>query len=244
IEDCRKKYIKHFKNNRIILFPQTKDFSNTDKGLRSEVQSLKIIKSHPELDLFVRESTSFKSLRALGVDRVYLCPDIVLSGDVDVSDRHRSGVVTLLRDDSESHLSKLNRTSIIQITEDMFSKVTVTDTHLGEDTKHNHSSLSDELDCLMGQISKAEILITDRLHGMILAYLSNTPCIVFSNSNHKIKATYNDWLKNSERVVFFKDFNENKLIEAMESIRKNELKNNTKLNKEFDILRNTILCAY
>lgn len=35
-----------------------------------------------------------------------------------------------------------------------------------------------------------DCIITDRLHGMILAIVSNVPCIVFDNRTHKIKGVY------------------------------------------------------
>ena len=46
----------------------------------------------------------------------------------------------------------------------------------------------------MQEFCGAELLITDRLHGMVFAALTGTPCIVFSNYNHKVKGTY-EWIK-------------------------------------------------
>ena len=38
------------------------------------------------------------------------------------------------------------------------------------------------------------MVVTDRLHGMVFAAISGTPCIVFSNYNHKVQGTY-EWIK-------------------------------------------------
>ena len=46
----------------------------------------------------------------------------------------------------------------------------------------------------MQEFSDAELVITDRLHGMIFSALTGTPCVVFSNYNHKVKGTY-EWIK-------------------------------------------------
>ena len=40
------------------------------------------------------------------------------------------------------------------------------------------------------EFAGAQLVITDRLHGMVFCYLTNTPCIVFSNYNHKVLGTY------------------------------------------------------
>ena len=38
------------------------------------------------------------------------------------------------------------------------------------------------------QFKKAKLIITDRLHGMIFAAITSTPCIALGNYNHKIKS--------------------------------------------------------
>ena len=53
----------------------------------------------------------------------------------------------------------------------------------------------------LAEFSQAQLIITDRLHGMILAYLSKTPCIVLSNYNYKIEGVY-EWIKEIEWVVY------------------------------------------
>jgi pyruvyl transferase EpsI len=45
----------------------------------------------------------------------------------------------------------------------------------------------------MQEFCGAKLVITDRLHGMVFSAITGTPCIVFSNSNHKVKGTY-DWI--------------------------------------------------
>lgn len=79
--------------------------------------------------------------------------------------------------------------------------LTKTDTHAGG------SGLSKaECDKLLSnkiqQFAEAQLVITDRLHGMILCILSGTPCLVLPNSNHKIRQTYLNWLKDHPRVIF------------------------------------------
>ena len=42
--------------------------------------------------------------------------------------------------------------------------------------------------------SRASIVLTDRLHGMIFSAITGTPCVASSNYNHKIKESY-EWIK-------------------------------------------------
>lgn len=48
---------------------------------------------------------------------------------------------------------------------------------------------------------KSKLVITDRLHGMVFCAISGTPCIAFSNYNHKVKGTY-DWIKDLDYIKY------------------------------------------
>ncbi len=79
------------------------------------------------------------------------------------------------------------------------------------------------------QFRQAEIAITDRLHGMVLAAITGTPCIVFSNYNQKVKGTY-EWLKDLEYIRFVKNIDEAKKAHAeLENIKNFEIFDNHKL---------------
>lgn len=43
-------------------------------------------------------------------------------------------------------------------------------------------------------------MVTDRLHGMLFAILTERPCLVFANNNHKIESTISTWLQDTERI--------------------------------------------
>ena len=54
------------------------------------------------------------------------------------------------------------------------------------------------------QIMHAGIVVTDRLHGMIFAAITGTPCIALDNYNHKIRETYN-WLEHLPYILYITD---------------------------------------
>ena len=45
----------------------------------------------------------------------------------------------------------------------------------------------------LNEFAGAEVVIADRLHAMVFAAISNTPCLVLRNNNHKITGTY-EWI--------------------------------------------------
>ncbi|MGU9505010.1 polysaccharide pyruvyl transferase family protein, partial [Bacillus paralicheniformis] len=48
--------------------------------------------------------------------------------------------------------------------------------------------------------SKADLVVTDRLHGMLFSILTRRPCLVFANNNHKIESTISTWLQDVRSV--------------------------------------------
>lgn len=57
------------------------------------------------------------------------------------------------------------------------------------------------------EFRNSELVVTDRLHGVIFAAITSTPCIVIDNYNHKVKGVY-QWLKKFEFIKYCKDMKE------------------------------------
>jgi pyruvyl transferase EpsI len=47
----------------------------------------------------------------------------------------------------------------------------------------------------------ARVVITDRLHGMVFAAITGTPCIVLTNYNHKLSGSY-QWLESLHYIKY------------------------------------------
>ncbi|MFY0782320.1 polysaccharide pyruvyl transferase family protein [Peribacillus simplex] len=200
-ENLRRNIISSFPNNKIISFPQTIDFSNTKNGARSFEKTIKLYSRHSNLHLFARESTSYDIMKkSFPNTMVSLIPDIVLSLNVSKKQEStRDGIILCLRDDSEAQLKSDTKQNIISTIKNKFNNVSFQDTHIGRDGD-SISSLNEEFNNLLEKFSNSELVITDRLHGMIFCVITGTPCIVMPNSNHKITGTYNDWLKDVEYI--------------------------------------------
>ena len=50
----------------------------------------------------------------------------------------------------------------------------------------------------------AELVVTDRLHGMIFSAITGTPCIVINSRSPKVKGCY-EWIKQLDYIKFCDD---------------------------------------
>lgn len=235
IEESRRMVVKEFKNNKIISFPQTIEFDDSTYGKESLKRTKKIYSHNNNLILFAREKMSFELMKKLFVNKeVDLAPDIVmyLKGKVIRKNTLRSGIGVCFRDDSEKSIDDGLKTQILDAIKN--EEKEYFDTYIGNE-KFVYDTRYDDLMSFLKDVASKELVVTDRLHGMIFCYITNTPCLVIDNANHKIKSTYETWLKNCGYI---------KLIDNKFSIQDiNEVKNasvDINLEEKFDTLKKAI----
>ena len=211
IEALRQLVIKSFHKNKIVCFPQTLDWDSSSNSKHALKRIVKVYSKHPNIYIFARESITYKKLADLfktyNKVTVDLVPDIVLSStakDLGASasyNKQYSNILTCLRNDKEAVLTSEQ----YQVLDDALAAtsydIVKTDTHAGgsglDDTQCS-KLLIDKLN----QFRSAQLVVTDRLHGMIMCLLSGTPCLVLPNSNHKISQTWLDWLQANKGLIF------------------------------------------
>lgn len=225
IEEARRQVIKKFKNNKIISFPQTFEFSDTNLGKESLRRTIRIYNKNNNLYIFAREENSYTTMmKYLKKDRVFLVPDIVFYLKDAIKQNKRDDEIGIcFRNDSEKIFSQDDQKEIFDIFRDY--KVEEFDTHIGDENVIYENRYK-ELEKFIQKVGKMKLIITDRLHGMIFSYITNTPCIVFDNANHKISATYNTWLKDCDSILLMDKLNKNSILEFLEKINKNNIENN------------------
>ena len=195
IEGQRRFIIKKLKKYPIISFPQTIYFTETEEGNKSKWKTINVYRKHPKLYLFAREDKTFKFLnRYFDSDKNFICPDIVLSDSIigNVKSNKRKNLVFCVRKDKESALSENQFENIIKVVDD--SSVVFTDTQINKNRMSNEERKI-ELDKLLNLFCNSKLVITDRLHGMILCAITNTPCLALDNRNGKVSGVYEGWLK-------------------------------------------------
>ncbi len=197
-EEMLQQVIKTFKDNRIIVLPQTCYFEerNTDFCAKSK----KIYESHNNLTFFMREKNAYEHMKKLFPKcDVRIAPDMVLSMKPRDEYRHRDGVLCCFRKDKEKTFNQ--NEEIIETIEKLGKEIRLSDTVI--DKKVFDRNRKKVLRRKMQEFSDSELVITDRLHGMVFAYLTKTPCIVMDNKSHKVHSLF-QWISDCGYVKEYK----------------------------------------
>lgn len=191
-----------FRKYKVISFPQTADFSNTALGVSILRISQRIYAKCEHLELWAREHISYRFMCEKFVkNKIRLTPDIVMWLDERVTD-DRNVITFCLRNDLEKNPhSKLYLNKLQTMIPQNMSIINY-DTHIGN-VKLNLDQRYEELSKIWTQFRRSRLVVTDRLHGMIFAYITGTPAVVLPNNNFKIPACYS-WLKECGYIKYIK----------------------------------------
>lgn len=239
IEYCRQFIIKQFPDNKIISFPQTIDFSNTNKGIKALKKAIKVYSSHKDLTLAAREESSFKKFKEFFPENnVVFTPDIVLSINEEQPTYERNNVTLCLRRDKEKLIGKDQEKLLVEHLNKHYH-ITFNDTHINK----NNLSIEErkyELNEIWTTFKKSKVVVTDRLHGMIFCAITKTPCIAIDNSNRKISGVYSAWLKDLGYIKLVKELNVEELTVLIEELSNFESTSymTVDLNEKFSVLMN------
>ncbi|MCF7623647.1 MULTISPECIES: polysaccharide pyruvyl transferase family protein [Bacillaceae] len=231
-ELTRRFIVNYFKNVKIISFPQTISFSNTlfgDFGLRG---TKKVYKSNENFFIVARETKSYEIMKKeFGKEKVILTPDIVLSLS-EIGENNRKGIVTCFRNDIERIIDNNVKEILLNVIKEKYHNLIITDTVVN----HNIpiSNRDEELRKIWNTFRNAEVVLTDRLHGMIFCAITRTPCIVVNNFNHKIEYSYKNWLSNLDYIKFVDKFDVENIINHIEDLKRINLNNSLKNEIKFE----------
>lgn len=215
IDTLRQLVIEQFPAHKIISFPQTFDFSESQHGQKWLSKARNNYQGHNRLTLTAREQVSFELMKKnFSRNNVIKTPDIVLTLKDVISPSPREGAVICLRDDKEKSINNTTSQKIIDVLNLYFDQdIRYRDTHINENNMSIETRVK-ALNDIWQTFGKAKIVVTDRLHGMIFAYITQTPCIVFTNNNHKIKGTY-QWIKDCGYIKFLPTFEEERFMQYL-----------------------------
>lgn len=202
-EMYRQLIIKLFPNNKIISFPQTTDFANTQKGIQF-LKSAKYTYQGRNLVLLAREHESFLFMQKNFKANCFEVPDIVMTLKHWDNNNERHGISLCFRNDKEKVLS----TDVVKGIHKCcmsYDSIYEIDTHVGD--KFDPTDKFGCLESFLNRLKKSRILVTDRLHGMIFAYITGTPAIVFDNSNKKVGNCFR-WIENCGFICYMEKFDE------------------------------------
>lgn len=198
---------QYFRKNKICFFPQTMVFRDTEYGRQRLAATRKAFDATDDLTLVAREKQSYAAMNQQFSNEVLLSPDIVFSLLSDMQAKEtaaREGIVFTLRADEEKFVAKEKEDALIDFVKTNYTQVTFRDTTV-EPAQFDFSKKDFYIRDTLDLYRNSQLVVTDRLHGMIFAYITGTPCIVLPNSNHKIKGTYDDWLADCNYITLLSD---------------------------------------
>lgn len=199
VEQNIRKIIQSNPKSTIICFPNTLFYEHSDAG-KQEFENSKIIYNHHcRLYLYAREELSYYVMKN-AYKNVDLVPDMVLSLNKSGAQQKRNGCLLCLRNDCEKTRTKTQEQQIRNQAEQLFGNA-IRDTDMI--AEHNISVAEREtaLQEKFEEFSKAQLVITDRLHGMIFCAITGTPCIVVDSKSPKVRGCY-EWIKHLNYICF------------------------------------------
>lgn len=213
--------LSEFLNNVIIVFPQTIYFSEDEEGKKAFDKSRQIYTSHKNLYICCREKYSLNFMKKYMPEvNILLIPDMVFYLDILNDKNNRENVLFCVRKDKEK--VNYNFEKLKNLLKNKYNfHIDYTDTVI----KKNVFTLKNrkiEVNRKITQFKKYKLIITDRLHGMVFSFLSNTPCLVFENKSYKIKGVY-EWINDINYIKLSKSENTLDLVDELLNVKNNNL---------------------
>lgn len=196
-----KDIVESFPQQKKIFFPNTLTYHGyTDENNPSFISDMEWLNRQSNLMIMLRDKSSYNKL-SLYESRSYYFPDMAFNLWFHRNDCHiQNKVLLCFRDDcekvffNENELKEYLVQAGIKYDEfDIFTKEYVTQED-GYELLENIVRRFQSYDCI----------ITDRLHGMIIAVISNVPCLAFDNYTHKISGVY-EWISDRINVLMMKN---------------------------------------
>ena len=202
----------------VVILPQTVHYQSRGEFFES---GRKFWGSASGFHICTRERSSYRLLTEdMGVPREHcsLLPDIGLLYEFrKKASLSRDGALVCLRGDRESLTSEQERSWLNIAVRKRFREV------------KNVSTLSKRvisprkrkqfIEMKITEFATVELVLTDRLHGMIFSVLAGTPCIAINNRTGKVHGVYDEWLSEYPGVKIVEAPSDvEPLLESFESV--------------------------
>lgn len=192
-DDKIRDIIERFQSHSIYVFPQTCYYDFSYDGNSRLEDNRKIYETAQDLTIMLRDRSSYDFMRKLFPDvRTCFLPDIALSLHPPIPRMRREGVLLCFRKDCERVIEEEEMEMLYDRLRNLGVSYTFTSTVIQQ--RVTALNRNKELMKKWKEFSAAELLITDRLHGMIFAVITETPCIAMDNKSKKVTGVY-EWIR-------------------------------------------------
>ncbi len=222
-EELMQDMVRNCENHKIIIFPQTIFYQNNNSEL---LQKAKQVYNLPScLTICVRDCASYDfAMRYFYKSRIILLPDITLSlGDKDLrklmgdSKPDREFIGACIRNDRECNNNK-TALKVLDSVKKEHDDIQVINVSTIASRRIREKGRINALSKVFRKYMKCKLVLTDRLHSMIICYLTKTPCVVWDNATHKVEGTYTKWLSDCDNVFYANIANEHEIKAFIEKI--------------------------
>lgn len=218
--------ITDYRDNPVMIFPQTAHYegNNAEKLIKRYADNINF---HKSVLFMVRDRKSYNLFKdKIRSDKLCLCPDIVLytNDAVNIKRTNTESTIGLcLRDDKEGTISRDEINSILSI----IKKKGLSYQYMSTIAEKNTYPAEREevLKKKWNEFASCNLIITDRLHGMIFSAITGTPCIALDNLSKKVSGGY-EWIEPLEYISFCRETDS--LSDIMDSVL-----NDQRLNRHY-----------
>lgn len=197
--------IETFPQNYITILPQTLFFDENSK--REITRYQRLLEKRPKVLLCVREKYSYELAKKIQLPNVCLVPDMAtyLSRDSFASKplkknmKHNS-VLFCFRRDKEQLQSKQVSQTLLKCLKGMNIDYTSTVVDHSVSPRFRRREVQAKIE----EFERYDLIVTDRLHGMILAAIAGVPCLVLNSRSYKTKGVYR-WINENDYIQYAED---------------------------------------
>lgn len=199
-EAVRRKVVASFPENRIVVLPQSCFFTDDVKGKYELKVSRKVYSNRQNLYIFARELPTYEFLcNEINGTNIRLCPDMVFYLCNRYTTSEKDGLGICFRDDKEKRSKETWEKQLINDLYHRYSNKHYLDT-ICPNNSIDKCTRKELVEKIIYDFAKNELVITDRLHGMIFSCITKTNCIYFDSATGKSKAVYDTWLENDYHI--------------------------------------------
>lgn len=198
-ENAMRRIVQAAPHSEIFFLPNTVYYDPTPAGRQSLEESIRVYSAHPALHFCARERASYELMKPI-YPNVALLPDMALTLTLPHSTTPRAGCLLLLRNDREKTRTPAQTAEVMAQCHRLFGEnITLSD--MDAPVPVSPAQREGALREKWAQLEGAELVITDRLHGMIFAALTETPCIALDSKSPKLRGCY-EWMRGLGYIAF------------------------------------------
>lgn len=197
-----RRVISNFRENRVIIFPQSICYEDNEDADRLLQESIVTYNNHYNLTVCARDQMTYDFIGNTYRCKRLLVPDMVLNLSYFNNTIMREGISILLRNDKERRLSMEDSNSLRLIIKETNEK----NTDISHHSNYSEMDRKSRLSKVLSQYQSSKVVVTDRLHGMIFSFVTGTPCIAFDNSYGKLHSFYNTWFRDCDYIMLYEQY--------------------------------------